>query len=155
MTPETLPTPKFAIGDVVQLKSGGPLMTVSNFGSRCLNLETDYGFDCGVRWFDGCQMMQDCLLESCLNPQYPTIKNDPVPTISEACPSFGPPTGYIAVRGSYMQETYGNGPPEGTCIWREDQLQWCLISETPTMKTHLKVIGYAYLPSAYFAIPKP
>ena len=44
MTPETLPTPKFAIGDVVQLKSGGPLMTV---GERNLTFDTVL-----AKWFD-------------------------------------------------------------------------------------------------------
>lgn len=44
MTPETLPTPKFAIGDVVQLKSGGPLMTVSD-----LDVDDNLKIEC--MWF--------------------------------------------------------------------------------------------------------
>jgi len=43
MTPETLPTPKFAIGDVVQLKSGGPLMTIETHNAS-------YNKDC--IWYD-------------------------------------------------------------------------------------------------------
>jgi len=54
MTPETTPTPKFAIGDVVQLKSGGPLMTVDE---RDLTLDTVL-----AKWFD-----DSCLCESWLH----------------------------------------------------------------------------------------
>jgi uncharacterized protein YodC (DUF2158 family) len=62
-----IPTPKFSIGAVVQLKSGGPLMTVCCYPS----IEPDGKFSHGVRWFnkkdDSCEAL---LMEECLNKAY-------------------------------------------------------------------------------------
>ena len=56
---------KHAIGDVVQLKSGGPLMTVHGVGDY-----TTSGFNPGVLcvWFDGNKRVEDVFHPDALQP---------------------------------------------------------------------------------------
>jgi uncharacterized protein YodC (DUF2158 family) len=56
------------VGDVVQLKSGGPAMTVDAF-------YYDDGSRVGLTWFDGCTLVQKMVLTSIVKPW--TAKDDP------------------------------------------------------------------------------
>ena len=73
MTPETPPTPKFAIGDVVQLKSGGPDMTVAEHQPPFFQDMVDRY---NVTWFNGSELQWSWVPSDCLKTQ-----DNPCPTL--------------------------------------------------------------------------
>ncbi|MCC7388538.1 MAG: DUF2158 domain-containing protein [Phycisphaerales bacterium] len=61
---------KFTKGDVVQLKSGGPRITVDEYGT--FGMTRTEGVKCV--WFDGSRRLEEVFDEALLTPAEPSVR---------------------------------------------------------------------------------